>query len=45
MPRGVKIGVWMCVGLLMSGALYLYVVRGNAMLLDLANLTRTVFCF
>lgn len=45
MPRGVKIGVWMSVGMLLAGALYLYAVRGNAMLLDLAHLSRAMFCF
>lgn len=45
MPRGAKIGIGMGVGLLLAGALYLYAVRGNAMLLDLAQMTRAVFCF
>lgn len=45
MPRGPKIAVWGGVGLLLSGALYLCAVRGNAMLLDLAHMTRNVFCF
>jgi hypothetical protein len=45
MPRGIRRAVFATVGLLLAGALYLIVVRGEAMLLDLQALGTKVWCF
>jgi hypothetical protein len=44
-PRSVRIALAAAVGLLGFGAAYLYAVRGNAMILDLANGLRGMLCF
>jgi hypothetical protein len=36
-PLAVRIGLAVAIGLLMVGCAYLYAVRGNAIILDLAN--------
>jgi hypothetical protein len=43
--RHVRRVVFVAAGLLLAGALYLYAVRGPAMLLDLANSARGLLCF
>ncbi|NWG88189.1 MAG: hypothetical protein HXY26_11910 [Hydrogenophilaceae bacterium] len=43
-PGGVRALVWGVLGALGGGALYLLVVRGEALLLDLAALGRLVLC-
>jgi hypothetical protein len=40
-----KISIGVAVAALVSGAAYLYAVRGEALLLDLAGLTRGLICF
>lgn len=44
MPRGVKWGLAAAVGTLVMGAGYLAVVRGPAILIDLAGAVRTMLC-
>ena len=43
-PGAARFGVLAAVGVLMLGALYLITVRGEALLVDLQNLTG-IFCF
>jgi hypothetical protein len=44
MPRAVRYALVGAVGLLLSGALFLIAVRGEALLLDLQSVAR-IFCF
>lgn len=44
-PRGVGLGLAVVVALLLSGGLYLILVRGDAIFLDLAALSGLMFCF
>jgi hypothetical protein len=43
-PLAVRIGLWLALGLLCGSAAYLYAVRGNAIILDLANGLAGMFC-
>ena len=45
MPRSVRIGLTLALAGLMTGALYLALVRGEALLLDLAALGHGLWCF
>jgi hypothetical protein len=45
MPRGVRVGLTVALAALMSGALYLVAVRGEALLVDLAALGQRLWCF
>jgi hypothetical protein len=45
MPAGLRYAVFGAVGLLLTGALYLIAVRGEALLVDLAALSGRIFCF
>ena len=45
MPRGVRIGLSLALAALFTGALYLVVVRGEALLVDLAALGNRLWCF
>jgi len=45
MPRGVRVGLVMALAALMTGALYLVAVRGEALLVDLAALGSRLWCF
>jgi hypothetical protein len=42
---GAKVAVASMLALLLFGAVYLYVVRGQALLVDLAAMTRGLLCF
>ena len=44
MPRAVRRGLFAGLALFVAGAVYLAVVRGPALLLDLANLGSQMFC-
>ena len=44
-PFAVRIGLAGALGLLLVGAVYLYAVRGTAIILDLANGMAGMFCF
>lgn len=44
-PRGVRLAVAAALGLLIAGAAYLIVMRGDALIVDLAGLTGRIFCF
>lgn len=43
-PRPVRRVVFAVLGLLLAGAAYLFVVRGTALLLDLAHMTAAFLC-
>jgi hypothetical protein len=45
MPRGVRLGLMTALAMLMTGALYLVAVRGEALLVDLAALGSRLWCF
>ena len=45
MPAPLRYAVFGTLGLLMTGALYLIVVRGEALLIDLSGLAGRIFCF
>jgi len=45
MPRGVRLGLVLALAALMTGALYLVAVRGEALLVDLAALGSRLWCF
>jgi hypothetical protein len=45
MPAGVRRTLFVVLGLLLSSALYLVAVRGEALLLDLSALSKGMFCF
>ena len=45
MPRGVRLGLLLVLATLMTGAGYLAVVRGEALLVDLAALGSRLWCF
>ncbi len=45
MPRGLRIGLTLALAGLMTGALYLVAVRGEALLVDLAALGQRLWCF
>lgn len=45
MPRAVRFGLVSALGLLLSGAVYLIVMRGEAILVDLSALGSKVWCF
>ncbi len=45
MPRPVRVGLTAALATLMIGALYLVVVRGEALLVDLAALGERLWCF
>lgn len=45
MPRGARWSVFTAVTSLVLGAVYLVVVRGDALMLDLSGLSRFMFCF
>ncbi len=42
MPRSVKLGLYVLLGLLVSGSLYLLAVRGDALLGDLAAIAALI---
>ena len=44
-PRSVLWGGTLAITLLVAGAVYLMLVRGDALMLDLQALSRFVFCF
>ena len=44
-PFAVRIGLAGALGMVLVGAVYLYAVRGTAILLDLANGMAGMFCF
>lgn len=43
-PRALKAGLWLGLGLLVAGAIYLYAVRGNALILDLSSGLAGMLC-
>jgi hypothetical protein len=43
-PRAVRVGLWLALGLLTLGAVYLYSVRGIAIVLDLSSGIAGLFC-
>jgi hypothetical protein len=43
-PVAVRVGLWLALALLCGSAAYLYAVRGNAIILDLANGLAGMFC-
>jgi len=45
MPRALKWGVLACVTLLVAGAAYLIIVRGPAMIIDMAANSLQFICF
>jgi hypothetical protein len=45
MPAGVRLAILGGVGLLLTGALFLIAVRGEALLIDLQGLSQRIFCF
>jgi hypothetical protein len=45
MPRGLRRLLLALLGVLLAGASYLLVVRGEALLLDLAAVSQRIFCF
>ncbi len=45
MPRVVRFGLILTLGGLMTGAIYLLAVRGEALLVDLAALGERLWCF
>jgi hypothetical protein len=45
MPAGVRLAVMAAVALVLTGALYLIAVRGEALLADLGALSRRLLCF
>jgi hypothetical protein len=45
MPRGVRLGLTVALAALMTGAVYLLAVRGEALLVDLAALGERLWCF
>lgn len=45
MPRAVRFGLFIALGGLMTGAIYLLAVRGEALLVDLAALGERLWCF
>ncbi len=45
MPRPVRLGLTVALGVLMTGAIYLLAVRGEALLVDLAALGERLWCF
>ncbi len=45
MPAGARFAVLGVVGLVLTGALYLIAVRGQALLVDLSALSQRIFCF
>ena len=44
-PRTVRWSAGLAIGVLVVGAVYLMIVRGEALLLDLSALGRYAFCF
>ena len=44
-PRAVRWGATLAIGGLVLGAVYLMIVRGDALLLDLSALSRYAYCF
>jgi hypothetical protein len=45
MPRGVRVGLTLGIAALLTGALYLVAVRGEALLVDLSALGSRMWCF
>lgn len=45
MPRGVRLGLVLVLGGLVTSAVYLMAVRGEALLVDLAALGERLWCF
>jgi len=45
MPRAVRLGLMVTLGVLMTSAVYLVAVRGEALLVDLAALGERLWCF
>lgn len=45
MPRAVRLGLALTLALLMTGAIYLITVRGEALLVDLSALGQRLWCF
>lgn len=45
MPGAARFAVLGVVGLVLTGALYLIAVRGQALLVDLSALSQRIFCF
>jgi hypothetical protein len=45
MPRALRIWLWGALGALLAGAAYLLVVRGEALIVDLAAVSQRIFCF
>jgi hypothetical protein len=45
MPRGVRLALTLALAALFTGALYLVVVRGEALLVDLAAFGSRLWCF
>lgn len=45
MPRAVRLGLILVLGGLLTGAVYLLAVRGEALLVDLAALGERLWCF
>jgi len=45
MPRSVRLGLVLALAALMTGALYLVAVRGEALLVDLAAIGQRLWCF
>ena len=45
MPAAVRTALFLAVGSVFAGALYLIAVRGEALLVDLSALSQRIFCF
>jgi hypothetical protein len=45
MPRALRISLFAALGALLAGAAYLLVVRGEALIVDLAAVSQRIFCF
>jgi hypothetical protein len=45
MPAGIRRALAAAIALLLTGALYLIAVRGEALLADLSALSQRIFCF
>lgn len=43
-PRPVRVTLWLVLAVMLAGALYLYAVRGEALILDLAAIGRFLLC-
>jgi len=43
-PVGVRAALWISVGAVLAGALYLVAVRGEALIVDLSALSGRIFC-